>query len=385
MGTFNIFLGSAVRSIGDITLMRKAGRQIARVRLRTIKNPRTEAQATQRNFVAPVIRFFGEVHTVLRGSFQGMSAEESYNAFQRVNINLAKSNGWFLLKGTSWYPMPYQLSRGTIMPVTYTLDTTSDDHALAIALAGSAEDLGTIGRLSARFISAGYQRGDIVTILLARRLDDGSFAPQSVQFALNAQSTQPLSGLLPAGVGYDNDATTVYLHADGDSIAAGAVIIARRVGKRWLRSTQYLAVDTDILSHLTSETSRDDAIASYMAGGSDEGGGVYPGGDGVAYNVTAYDGRALLFYGGAFDAQIETISALKYIKVRPTNVDNYYYILKDDDYPIGTSSNTAATPATWRRLNVHASGDVLTNYIPLTQGNRMYEWLLSIGVLPSNI
>lgn len=385
MSTFNIFLGSAVRSIGDVTLMRKAGRQVARVRLRTIKNPRTEAQATQRNFVAPVIRFFGEVHTVLRGSFQGMSAEESYNAFQRVNINLAKSNGWFLLKGTSWYPMPYQLSRGTIMPVTYTLDTTTDDHALAVTLAGTADNITTIGQLSARFISAGYQRGDVVTIILARRLDDGSFAPQSVQFALNAQSTQPLSGLLPADVSIDNNTTTVYLLADGDSLAAGAVIVARRQGKRWLRSTQYLAVDADILTQLTSETSRDDAIASYMAGGSEEGGSVYPGGDGVAYNVTAYDGRALLFYGGAFDAQIETISALKYIKVRPTNVDNYYYILKDDDLPIGTSSNTSSNPATWRKLNVHAAEQTLTNYIPLVEGNRMYQWLLSIGVLPSNI
>ena len=380
MATYNIFLGSGVRSVGDVTLMRRGGKQVARLRLRTIKNPRTEAQATQRNFVAPVMRFYGALRTVLKGSYQGLNTDASYNAFQRVNIALARTNGWYLQKGAGFFPMPYQLSRGSISPVGYTWYNHYQGGGIKLTFATAGGAVNTIGNLSSWFTLNGYKQGDVVTIIAVLMDDDGGYYPVSSQFYINTSSTVPASSLLGTDIAILGFGTDLMIVSNARTMVAGAVIVSRYHGRSWLRSTQSLCVSPVEVSRLTSEEWREAAIASYMAGGSEGGGGVYPGGDTQLFNVAARDGRALLFVGEKYDAKVVTFNNVAFVMVKPDNLDDYYYIVDESNKTLVPGSGGATDPTQWT-FNAAAPSDLtISNSILYTVGSQIAQWLQSIGV-----
>lgn len=380
MATYNIFLGSGVRSIGDVTLMRRAGKQVARLRLRTIKNPRTEAQATQRNFVAPVIRFYGALRTVLKGSYQGMNTDASYNAFQRVNIALARTNGWYLQKGAGFFPMPYQLSRGSITPVPYTWrnNTTASGIQLSFATAGGT--INTIGDLSTWFTLNGYKQSDVVTVIAVLMDDDEGYYPVYYQFYINTSSSVTATSLFGndiAVLGVGNDLLII---SNKRTMVAGAVIVSRYQGRNWLRSTQSLCVSPVEIARLQSEEWREAAIASYMAGGSEGGGGVYPGGDTQLFNVAARDGRALLFVGEKFVAMEVTFNGNRFVMVKPDNLDDYYYIVDASSKTLEPGLGGATDPTKWSFQAATPKNLTISNSILYSVGSQIALWLQSIGV-----
>ena len=380
MATYNIFLGSGVRSIGDVTLMRRAGKQVARLRLRTIKNPRTEAQATQRNFVAPVIRFYGALRTALKGSYQGLSTDASYNAFQRVNIALARTNGWYLQKGAGFFPMPYQLSRGSIAPVPYTWYTDKLGNGIVLNFNTAGEGVSTVGYLSAWFVNNGYKPGDVVTIIVVLMDDEGCYFPESYQFYVNTSSSVAIESLVGTKVNVWSRDGKIVIVSGQRTMVAGAVIVSRYHGRSWLRSTQSLCVSPVEVAKLTSEEWREAAIASYMAGGSEGGGGVYPGGDTQLFNVAARDGRALLFVGEKFDAQIVTFNGNRFVMVKPDNLDDYYYIIQDSNKTLEPGLGGATDPTKWSFQAATPSNLTISNSILYTAGSQIALWLQSIGV-----
>lgn len=380
MATYNIFLGSGVRSIGDVSLMRRGGKQVARLRLRTIKNPRTEAQATQRNFVAPVMRFYGALRTVLKGSYQGLNTDASYNAFQRVNIALARANGWYLQKGAGFFPMPYQLSRGSISPVPYTWYNHSQGGGIKLTFTTAGGAVNTIGNLSTWFTLNGYKQGDVVTIIAVLVDDDGGYYPVSSQFYINTSSSVPASSLFGTNIGVLALGSDLMIVSNARNMVAGAVIVSRYHGRSWLRSTQSLCVSPVEVARLTSEEWREAAIASYMAGGSESGGGVYPGGDTQLFNVAARDGRALLFVGERLVAKVVTFNNVGFVMVKPDNLDDYYYIVDESSNTLVPGSGGATDPAQWKFDAATPSDLTISNSILYSAGSQIAQWLQSIGV-----
>ena len=380
MATYNIFLGSGVRSVGDVTLMRRGGKQVARLRLRTIKNPRTEAQATQRNFVAPVMRFYGALRTVLKGSYQGLNTDASYNAFQRINIALARTNGWYLQKGAGFFPMPYQLSRGSISPVPYTWYNHSQGGGIKLSFATAGGAINTIGDLSTWFTKNGYKQGDVVTVIAVLMDDDGGYYPVYYQFYVNTSSSVTVNSVFGTDIGVLSMISDLLIVSNQRTMVAGAVIVSRYQGRSWLRSTQSLSVSPVEIAKLQSEEWRNAAIASYMAGGSEGGGGVYPGGDTQLFNVAARDGRALLFVGEKYDAQLGTAGGGQYVQVKPDNLDDYYYIIDESNNTLVPGSGGATDPTQWS-FNTAAPSDLtISNSILCTAGSQIALWLQSIGV-----
>lgn len=379
MAEFNIFLGTAKRSVGDVTLMRRNGRQIARVRLRTIANPRSEAQSIQRNFVAPVTRFFAPFRKVLRCSFEGLNRDLSYNMFQRVNIKLAQANGWWLEKGAQFTPMPYQLSRGRLTPVPYAIQTPVNVKVLVIGWNVPSFLTNTIGRISQPFLDNGYKTGDVVTIILIGRGSDGIYTPYSTQFILNAADTRSTESVLGDDITVSSSGTQFSFPLNNQNTYAGAIIVSRYNDGRWLRSTQFLAVDAELVQWLQSEDQRTAAIESYMAGGSDDSGGVYPGGSSEVFAVAARDGRALLFVGSQVVPQVIDVNGTKVVKVKPDNLDDYYYILKENMYPLGTNSYASTNPADWRFVSVYLADVSESNSISWVAGNSIDQWLRTCG------
>lgn len=380
MATFNIFLGSGVRSVGDVTLMRRGGKQVARLRLRSIKNPRTEAQAIQRNFVAPVMRFYGALRTELKGSYQGLNTDASYNAFQRVNIALARTNGWYLQKGAGFFPVPYQLSRGSISPVPYTWYNHSQGGGIKLTFATAGGSVNTIGNLSTWFTLNGYKQGDVVTIIAVVWDNDAGYYPISSQFYINTSSSVPASTHFGTDIGILAFGTDLIIVSNARTMVAGAVIVSRYHGRSWLRSTQSLSVSPVEVARLTSEEWREAAIASYMAGGSESGGGVYPGGDTQLFNVAARDGRALLFVGERFDAKVVTFNNVGFVMVKPDNLDDYYYIVDESNNTLVPGSGGATDPKQWTFNAATPSDLTISNSILYTAGSQIAQWLQSIGV-----
>lgn len=380
MATYNIFLGSGVRSVGDVTLMRRNGKQVARLRLRTIKNPRTEAQATQRNFVAPVMRFYGALRTELKGSYQGLNTDASYNAFQRVNIALARTNGWYLQKGAGFYPMPYQLSRGSISPVPYTWYNHPQGGGIKLTFATAGSSVSTIGNFSTWFTLNGYKQGDVVTLIAVLIDDDGGYYPVSSQFYINTSSSVPATTLFGTDIGILALGTDLMIVSNARTMVAGAVIVSRYHGRSWLRSTQSLCVSPVEVARLTSEEWREAAIASYMAGGSESGGGVYPGGDTQLFNVAARDGRALLFIGDRFTAKSVTDANGTFLMVKPDNVEDYYYLVSASSKTCVPGSGGVDDPPSWWFNTISPADVTISNSILVTAGSQAAQWLQSIGV-----
>lgn len=275
MAKDNIFLGTGRGKLGDVVLMRRDGQQVARAYVASPANPRTVGQSIQRNFLAPVAKFFAPLADVLESSWEGMTRAASYQAFLKYNINAARKGGYYVPKGQGWLPLPYRLSKGTIQPVQCIMEA----DVLHLPNINSAQWVAegqtvTVGDVAKAFVNSGYQEGDQFTFIGAI-VDDDTFDayPVYCRFLLDSSSTTPVTSILPPGFTFTVDtgesSLNISFSGSGGNFWAGAVIVSRvKSGGGWLRSTQVLKCASELLLTLTSVTTRDNAIASYMAGSS---------------------------------------------------------------------------------------------------------------------
>lgn len=263
----NIFLGSGSGSVGDVTSYRREGTQVSRLRVRNIKNPKSFGQAEQRNFMAPVSKFYAPLAVALEQSWEGKTPSASYSAFAARNISLARANGWYLPKGTGFYPMPYQVTEGTLRPVTFHSVTDMAMDGISVKVKITADMVGnTIGALSKAFVSLGYKEGDQVTVIFALSAGSGNFYPTYYRFFLNSASTELLT-TLPFNVNeWSEGDNSISFLPKGGSAVAGTIIVSRYENEKWRRSTQTMLVSEDILTAITSEAAKANAIASYRDG-----------------------------------------------------------------------------------------------------------------------
>lgn len=267
MAKGNLFLGTAAKSVGDVVMYRREGSQVSRVRVRKIANPKTDAQCKQRAIMAPIPKFFSPLAIVLERSFEGLSKSKSYSKFIQVNADKARANDWLLPKGSAFFPLPYQLSQGTL-PICRVV-TEGNIFYLMSVIGESSASLSTIGDLSSAFISAGYQKGDVVTFIIAKgdqqAITSRYYIPVTFQFVIDSTSTvtieTAMSGLV---LSFDEEAGGMLkINTNGGQAYAAAVIIARYEGDKWRRSTQELVVRTDVMTSISSESAKTAAIASY--------------------------------------------------------------------------------------------------------------------------
>lgn len=279
MAKGNLLLGTAGNSVGDVVMYRREGAQVSRVRVRKIKNPKTDAQSLQRAAFSPVAKFYSPLAVVLERSFEGLSKMKSYNKFLKTNIDLARANGWLLPKGTGFFPLPYKLSQGSLPMASYTLD--SAEHALKMEFAGMSQGAITVGTLSTAFVAIGYNVGDIVTIILVYKSTGGDYVPVTAQFAIDTTSTATIASLnsqLRTSQDMGNPNLVSFTLASND-VCAGAVIVARFENDKWRRSSQFLAVDSTIITEIAAADYKAAAIASYGMNAGDPNPLVYLDGD----------------------------------------------------------------------------------------------------------
>lgn len=279
MAKGNLILGTAGNSIGDVVMYRRDGAQVSRVRVRKVANPRTNAQSAQRSFFAPVAKFFSPLSSVLERSWEGLNKSKSYSKFLAENVKLARKNGWLLPKGTGFFPLPYQLSNGTLPTISLTYSDSVPGFGMNAE--GLTETPTTFGQLSDVFIGLGYKAGDVVTYVAVVGGGTKGYSPISFQFIIDANSSQPLSDIparLMFKVEEDIDDTLFLAHRD-DELRACAVIVARFEDDKWRRSKQFLVVAPSIINNISTDEAIAAAIASYGNAATGENPLVYLDGD----------------------------------------------------------------------------------------------------------
>ena len=279
MAKGNLFLGTAARSVGDVVMYRREGSQVSRVRVRKIANPKTEAQCRQRAYMAPIPKFFSPLAVVLERSFEGLSKAKSYAKFIKVNADKARANDWLLPKGIGLFPLPYQLSQGTLPAIAYSHsegDDVIDIESISVENAPT-----TIGALSLDFINAGYQNGDVVTFIVISSNQisaSANFVPVTAQFIIDSTSEATVSSVF----GHMNLTVLdgdLALGVQGKTTIAGAIIVARFENDKWRRSTQALAVSNELLTQIAAANYKAAAIESYSASAAGANPMVYLDGD----------------------------------------------------------------------------------------------------------
>ena len=263
MAKGNLILGTAKNSVGDVVMYRREGAQITRVRVRNVKNPKTNAQSFQRAIMAPIAKFYSPLSVVLERSFEGLSKAKSHNKFNQVNANLARKNKWALPKGTGFFPLPYVLSEGTLPSLSYYVEGN-----LSMQTPGLTAENATIGGLSTSLATLGLKDGDVITILVVGQTSTGSnvfsYVPKTVQFVVDSTSTKTFAQAFGSAWEVTVSGGAINIETtDGSSMKAGAIIAARFDGNMWRRNTQTLAVDAELMTEITADAAVAAAIASY--------------------------------------------------------------------------------------------------------------------------
>lgn len=382
MAKYNIVLGTAVRSVGDITLYRRDGKQVARVRIREIANPKSEAQSEIRNYVAPVTKFYAPLRQALAKSFEGLNKSKSYDQFLRTNIKLAKNNEWFLDKGTPFYPMPYQLSRGSISPLQCTVERDGEYTTAYINVGTLPLSYIRIGDLSTSLMGLGYHKNDVVTLIAIYQVDDVQFNVSQCQFYINPLDAAAITTLTDNGITWNNNAGHLEAMNNDYQVVACAAIVSRKRGKEWLRSTQFLAVDPAIVSGLVSASRRASSIASYGPQSSEGGGSVYPDPGGEVFNCQTISGRSLLFYGGQYNAAVRNNISDHFIMLMPANLEERFYVKSTDGKYLMTTALGSLDPDDWSFQSMVSSGPTEANTILYEPGSSFVDYMTSIGFTP---
>lgn len=260
MAIGNLFLGTARKTIGDIVMYRRNGEQLSRVRVRKIANPRTEAQALQRNYMAPVTKFYAPLADVLEKSWEGLDRQKSLGAFLKTNAGLARSSGWYVVKGAGFTPLPYKVSNGTLAPLSY-----SDSE---LSLGGQSIADIKVSTISAALVNMGYQYGDQLTTIICLEDAAGDVRPVWSRVILSSSDESDIFSDIAGAVIFEQSNTALAYSGVLEQVIGAVFIVSRWNGSKWLRSSQYVQVSSTYLEQYTSIDARAAAIASYQSGDS---------------------------------------------------------------------------------------------------------------------
>lgn len=129
MAKGNLLLGLGSGKLGDIVLSRTNGQQITRVRVRKIKNPRTTPQQIQRLIIASVSRAYSGMKAIVNHSFQGYAyGAANMNRFNKLNADLVRNR----LASFGVDPTGTEDWTATDFPATYTDPTSVNPNGPAI-------------------------------------------------------------------------------------------------------------------------------------------------------------------------------------------------------------------------------------------------------------
>lgn len=250
MAKGNLILGTASRSIGDVTMYRRNGQQVSRARVRKIGNPRTEGQAKQRMLQAALTRFYSPLASCLEKSFEGKNKMDSYSKYLAVNNRIGR-NMFAVPKNAGWVPVPVKVSGGTMPSPNVSYNEKADaGFVLDAPIAGEQLSLGSLSQ--ALMDAYGLSEGDQVTVIAAinrSTTDEPNFTPVYFRFFLKPSSVDaaPTFG----GVTFNIDNGFISIDHTDDALGGVAVVFSRYENNAWRRSNSFMVLAPNVLEDFT--------------------------------------------------------------------------------------------------------------------------------------
>lgn len=333
MAKYNMLLGTAAGTLGDVVLSRRDGVQQQRVRVRKIANPKTQGQAAQRSYVAPVAKFYSPLSLTLERSWEGKNKSKSYNQFLKYNTKLAQENEWALPKGTSWFPLPYRVSHGTIPAIQQSI--SADSGGVKLQVGGAAVNAAVGSNSPAIFtlsmIAAGYKMGDQITIIFGDSETDGfifaqgNFKPTVVRFFLDTHSGDTWEKLgLDCAPSSDFSQWTF----TRTNCVAAVVIVSRFEKGIWRRSTNDLMVVDNVMHLIESAEQKQANINTYRPVSNAPQSDIYLNGS----------------HGEGSTITLTTPSGVSYNIIRIDRIDGWAYAVAEDGTELLVYSTDRKSP-----------------------------------------
>lgn len=256
------------------------GKRLARIRQTEVKNPKTEGQVIQRMILATASKAYGRMKSICDHSFQGISygaPSQSYflkRAMEDIRNFVAKSLPTFPENlrlnpeqfiglaepnALAYAGVGLLISNGTIPSVPVRLNTPAEGEEAVVEGFGSKIATATEQQTIQVFLNAlGAKVGDQMTFVGIAQ--DGSFGYTRLIVKTNATTEQlntaisaelqkfmsgqesafddntRVGGVIPS----TDDGNIIITDMQGTVTQAGAVILSRKEGDVWQRSTQRL-------------------------------------------------------------------------------------------------------------------------------------------------
>lgn len=171
MSKGNLFMGNASGKLADVVLYRNAGAQVARLRVRNPRNPRSELQLIQRVIQSTASKAYSLLQFICNHAFEGKQTKtENQSAFMKANVARDRYR-------VSVAPMGYRAltsfnSREVIEPLAnnYIIAQGSmPEVAFGFDSSGFKQiGVGAEGNSYQEIVDAlGLQRGDQITFVVA--------------------------------------------------------------------------------------------------------------------------------------------------------------------------------------------------------------------------
>lgn len=257
-------------SVGSATYTTQKGsdgkkEQVVRQKATDVANPNTVAQIMQRCKIAPAQRFKKALESIVNHSFEGVVyGQPSLQHFLSLAM---KEQGPYIPKSINQvYPYTYQISEGSILPVS--LKNVSDPSFADgdRMLIGEKVADGVMG--SAQFYQL-YPGAQITTIRCI--LENGLYTFKVARAIINERWTEDgevtvYDDVLPElGIGAYSDINRSLVFYN--EVVAGCVIISRQdESGNWLRSSQKMVLQESFLQNLTNADAINLTLASYQTG-----------------------------------------------------------------------------------------------------------------------
>ena len=291
--------------VGNVVYRNRGGQNIASEKPATVKNPRSNAQQRQRMVFATVSAAYSAMKEICDHSFEGITyGADNIAEFMRRNLSIMKSRTKsFNSKGNPYMiPNPYLIARGSLptIPVdagqvgivevgstpamtihipTMTLSTENKatytvaqlHQELGIEIGDQITLLGVSNTKNGERISSGVAPVQYQTTFVYARLVFDATKGNGILFtgsAINATNLAPESQNANAIALNANDngfaLKSELWEVTGEDLCAAAVIISRKTGNDWMRSTQSLVTNED---NVSVEYTDADMLPSYLPTG----------------------------------------------------------------------------------------------------------------------
>lgn len=265
MSKGNLFMGNASGKLADVVLYRNAGAQVARLRVRKPRNPRTENQLIQRVIQSTAAKAYSVLQAICNHAFEGKQSKTA-NQSEFMRLNVARDRYRVNVAPMGWRTLDNFNSRDMVEPLANNyivssgslpeMQFSSDGQNYTLGAGLGLLDTDTYQQICDKL---GLQRGDQITIVSVNVESNARMSELNAVRIILEPSDGDMSAKFLGEAGKinkpneKNEGNFTVAIGEGTLLielaksgGAGTVIISRYADGKWLRTTSRMHVAISI-------------------------------------------------------------------------------------------------------------------------------------------